>query len=107
MPAAAVGRENKKVLIGLLFSRSAKQKTQPDSHLWRFAGNKRISMDAELLYPEECHAIIGACFEVYNVMGCGFLESVYQKCLEREFTIRGIPFVAQQRIGLITRLPIT
>ena len=30
----------------------------------------------------ETHQILGACFEVYNTMGSGFLESVYQECLE-------------------------
>ncbi len=58
-------------------------------------------MDVELIYPDEAYAIIGACLEVYNVMGSGFLEAVYQKCLERELALRGIPFVAQQRIGLM------
>lgn len=35
----------------------------------------------ELLYKEECYRIMGACFEVYKELGCGFLESVYQECL--------------------------
>jgi GxxExxY protein len=38
----------------------------------------------EIIYKEEAYAIIGACFEVYNEMGCGFLEAVYQECLEIE-----------------------
>lgn len=29
-----------------------------------------------------------------------FLEAVYQECLERKLTIRGIPFVAQQPLQL-------
>ena len=58
-------------------------------------------MDNDLVYKEESFAIIGACLEVYNVMGPGFLESVYHKCLEREFTLRGIPYVSQKRIGLL------
>ena len=32
---------------------------------------------SEILYKEESYAIMGACFEVYKNMGCGFLESVY------------------------------
>ena len=39
---------------------------------------------------------MGACFEVYKEKGCGFLESVYQECLEREFSLQDIPFTAQQ-----------
>lgn len=57
-------------------------------------------MDNTLIYKEESFAIIGACLEVYNIMGSGFLEGVYQKCLEREFTLRGIPHIPQKRIGL-------
>ena len=57
-------------------------------------------MSAELIYPEETYVVIGACLEVYNVMGCGFLEAVYQKCLERELLLRGIPFESQKRIQL-------
>lgn len=34
-------------------------------------------------------------FEVYREMGCGFLEAVYQECLEKELHKRGIPFAAQ------------
>ena len=45
---------------------------------------------------EETHAILGACFEVYNELGCGFLEPVYQECLELELRARNIPFEAQR-----------
>ena len=33
-------------------------------------------------------------------MGCGFLEAVYQECLELELTAQGIPFVAQPDLKL-------
>jgi GxxExxY protein len=33
-------------------------------------------------------------------MGCGFLESVYQECLEKELSARGIPFEAQKELRL-------
>ena len=38
---------------------------------------------AEIIYKQESYAIIGACFEVYNEKGCGFLEPVYQECLRK------------------------
>jgi len=53
-----------------------------------------------LLFEEETYAVRGAVFEVYKEMGCGFLESVYQACLEKELRTRGIPFVAQQELQL-------
>jgi GxxExxY protein len=48
-----------------------------------------------IIYRDECYAIQGAVFEVYREVGCGFLEAVYQECLERELLERGIPFVAK------------
>ncbi|MEW6520092.1 MAG: GxxExxY protein [Thermodesulfobacteriota bacterium] len=53
-----------------------------------------------LIYEEETFAIRGAVFEVYKEMGCGFLEAVYQECLEKEFIRQGIPFVTQQELTL-------
>ena len=57
----------------------------------------------KLLYEEETYKILGACFEVYKEKGCGFLEPVYQECLEIELAHQGIPFVAQQEIKLTHR----
>jgi GxxExxY protein len=53
-----------------------------------------------LLYEAETYRILGACFEVYKEKGCGFLEAVYQECLEIEFDIQQIPFVAQDALML-------
>lgn len=44
-----------------------------------------------LLYGEESYAINGAAFQVYNSLGAGFLEAVYQEALEIEFRKRNIP----------------
>ncbi len=53
-----------------------------------------------MVYRDESYAIQGAVFEVYREMGCGFLESVYQECLERELRESGIPFVSQQELTI-------
>jgi GxxExxY protein len=45
-----------------------------------------------LIFEQETYAILGACFEVYNQMGCGFVEPVYHACLLKELTQRGVPF---------------
>ena len=37
------------------------------------------------------YAIIGACMEVYNELGCGFLEAAYKQAMAIEFQSRGIP----------------
>ena len=54
----------------------------------------------EIIYREESYQIMGACFEVYKDKGCGFLEAVYQECLELEFGDQGIHFQAQPRLSL-------
>ena len=55
----------------------------------------------EILYKEEVYAIQGAVFEVYREMGCGFLEAVYQECMEKELRSRGVPFEAQRELELV------
>lgn len=42
------------------------------------------------------YAIIGAAMEVHRLLGCGFLEPVYQQSLEIELTNRSIPYLPQQ-----------
>jgi len=54
----------------------------------------------EIIYKEESYAIIGACFEVYNEKGCGFLEPVYQECLGIEFEYQRIPAIAKPSLTL-------
>jgi GxxExxY protein len=56
---------------------------------------------SKLLLEDETYAILGACFAVYKDKGHGFLEPVYQECMEIELQQRGIPFTAQ------TLLPLT
>jgi GxxExxY protein len=55
----------------------------------------------DLIFEKETYAIRGAVFEVYEEMGCGFLEAVYQECLEKELRKQSIPFVAQPEIQLV------
>lgn len=54
----------------------------------------------EIVYKEESYSLVGACFEVYKEKGCGFLEPVYQECLELELKLQNIPFAAQQQLQL-------
>lgn len=57
-------------------------------------------METEIIFKEQSYRIMGACFEVYKTLGCGFLESVYQECLAIEFRAQGIPFIEQPRLTL-------
>jgi GxxExxY protein len=54
----------------------------------------------EYILKDECYKIQGAVFEVYRQMGCGFLEAVYQECLEKEFLACDIPFASQPLLTL-------
>ncbi len=54
----------------------------------------------ECIYKEEAFKIVGACFEVYNDKDCGFLEPVYQECLEIEFELQKLPFIPQHSLKL-------
>jgi GxxExxY protein len=57
----------------------------------------------EIIYKQESYAIIGACFEVYNAKGCGFLEPVYQECLAIEFEHQRIPAIPKPLLTLSYR----
>jgi GxxExxY protein len=54
----------------------------------------------KILYRDECYAIQGAIFEVHREMGSGFLEAVYQECLQNEFARLDIPFQSQVELYL-------
>jgi len=57
----------------------------------------------EIICKKESYAIIGACFEVYNDKGCGFLEPVCHECLAIEFEHQGIPAISKPSLTLSYR----
>ncbi|MEE9165414.1 MAG: GxxExxY protein [Nitrospinota bacterium] len=65
--------------------------------------NTEKKKEVNIIYPDESYTIIGACFNVYKDKGNGFLEPVYQECLEIEFDYQGIPFDTQKELPLIYR----
>jgi GxxExxY protein len=54
----------------------------------------------EILFKEESYSVMGACFEVRNEMGSGFLEDVYHEAMIREIWIREIPFVSKPKMPI-------
>ncbi len=70
--------------------------------------NEKITREQEgektgrekLIYEDESYLIKGAAMHVYSVLGNGFLEAVYQECLDMEFKKRGILYVAQPTLTL-------
>ena len=57
----------------------------------------------DIIHKKESYAIVGACFEVYNDKGCGFLEQVYQECLGIEFEYQRIPAIPKPLLTLSYR----
>ena len=57
----------------------------------------------DLIYKEEVYAIMGACFAVYKDKGCGFLEPVYQECMEIGFEFLKLSAVSQPKLSLSYR----
>ncbi len=53
-----------------------------------------------LLYKEDTYEIIGAFYDVYNELGSGFLEAVYQEALSIELKKRNVPFVEQPKLEI-------
>jgi len=53
---------------------------------------------AKLILKDEAYAIVGAAMEVHKDKGFGFLEAVYQECMEMELAAQGIPAVPLQEI---------
>jgi GxxExxY protein len=54
----------------------------------------------EIYYKDECYKVVGAAMHVYNVLGSGFLESVYQEALEIEFQRRNIPYEREKQLSI-------
>ena len=53
-----------------------------------------------IVYKDEAYKIMGAAFKVYNGLGHGFLEAVYQEALEIEFKKQGIPYEREMELKI-------
>ena len=56
--------------------------------------------DDKMLFKEESYQIIGAAMEVHRLLGCGFVEAVYQEALEKEFQLRNIPYEREKELNI-------
>lgn len=54
-----------------------------------------------IIYKDESYNIVGATFHVYNKLGHGFLEAVYQEALEIEFQRRNIPYEREKELKIM------
>jgi GxxExxY protein len=53
-----------------------------------------------IVYKDESYKIVGAAFKVYNNLGHGFLEAVYQEALEIELQRQGIPYEREKELKI-------
>src|SRR5690349_12848818 len=60
-----------------------------------------IRSESKLLFEQETANILGASFEVLNVLGHGLWEKPYENALCVEFTLRSIPFEQQPRFDVV------
>lgn len=61
----------------------------------------RVHNKDMVIYKQESYDIIGAAFDVYNKLGHGFLEAVYQEAFEIELKKRGIPYEREKEIKIL------
>ena len=67
-----------------------------------FKSNTNLTNQPNMIYyRQESFDIVGAAMHVYNTLGHGFLEAVYQEALEIELTKRGIPFESQKELRIV------
>ena len=59
-----------------------------------------MSGETNILYKDESYKIIGACMKVHRELGTGFLESIYEEALKKEFFNSGIPFNNQVKLNV-------
>ena len=57
-----------------------------------------MATNLDIIHGDLSYEIMGAVYEVHNVLGLGFLEKVYEKALLEELHLRGIDAVAQKEL---------
>ena len=49
-----------------------------------------VDISADLLYPELTDIILGSLYEVYSVIGTGFVHRIYANACHHELKLRGL-----------------
>jgi len=66
---------------------------QPSSR--RPQNSTRPESNEQALLDSLIEKVVGAAYEVSNVLGAGFLEKIYERALLEELGLRGVPVKAQ------------
>ena len=60
----------------------------------------RVQIKTMIVFKEESYKVVEAAFKVYNALGHGFLEAVYQEALEIEFQKQRIPYEREKELKI-------
>lgn len=52
------------------------------------------------MFQDEGYKFMAAAFEVYNQLGYGMAEEIYQQSLEIELELRGIPYLTKSELAV-------
>ena len=52
------------------------------------------------MFEQEGYSLMGAAFEVYNQLGYGMAEEIYQQSLEIELAMRNLPFQSKRELEM-------
>jgi len=58
-----------------------------------------MSVD-DLLHNDLTNQIISAAIEVHKALGSGLLESVYERCMCHELSLRNVPYLCQLHVPI-------
>jgi GxxExxY protein len=61
-------------------------------------GSMSFQLQGEFMLQQEGYNFMAAAFEVYNEIGYGMAEEIYQQSLEIELSLRKIPFLTKQEL---------
>lgn len=59
-----------------------------------------MNTDNSNLYSKEGYELVGMAMNVYNEMGGGLLEEIYQQCLEIELSVNSVPFDSKKQLSI-------
>ena len=71
------------------------------TNLYEFTYMAQYLTKQNLLFPELSFQIVGCLFEVYNQLGYGYSEQIYQRAISQIFLAKGLQFREQVYIPIL------
>jgi len=80
--------------------KSPANRLTPHTILLKSPSDLQKHLQSQMTHKQLGYDLMAAAFEVYNTLGSGFLEEVYQEAMEIELTSRNIPFLSKPKLEL-------